>query len=270
MRISEVIATTLTERRRLMWIGVGVIALGCLTILITRISLDSDVLNMLPSNFLTVEGLKTYNRDFEQTRELTFALQCQPTDVDQLEEFAAKFAEELRKQPWAVRVLSGSPMETPDGLHDLQNMAAPLLLNLEPRTFENTILILQPDRIRERLSRLREQIEAGSPRPQFELEFDPLGVLAPALRPFAESSAIQEEQPLTSPDRTMRLFLVVTNQESISAFECQRLMRQVNEFRKHAADGWTGGPLQVLITGRAAFVAEVSLSMRYDIIATVI
>src|SRR3954453_13481787 len=121
MRPSELIARLVTQRRPLVWGAVAAIAAGCIFILVTRISLDSDVLNMLPGNFATVEGLKTYNRDFEQTRELTFALQCQPTDVDQLEEFAAKFAEELRKQPWAVRVLSGSPMETPDGLHDLQN-----------------------------------------------------------------------------------------------------------------------------------------------------
>ena len=98
MRASEFIANTVTERRRLMWAAVAVLALGCLTILATRISLDSDVLNMLPSQFSTVEGLKIYNRDFEQTRELTFALQCQPNEVDQLEEFAQTFAEQLRKQ----------------------------------------------------------------------------------------------------------------------------------------------------------------------------
>ena len=270
MRPSQFIATIVTERRRLSWSAVGLLGICCITILVTRISLDSDVLNMLPGNFSTVNGLKTYNRDFEQTRELTFALQCQPNDVERLDEFAPVFAQKLREQSWAVRVLAGSPMETPEGMHDLQTIAVPLLLNLEPAAFDNAISILEPNRIRQRLHRLREEIEAGSPRPQFELEFDPLGVIAPALRPFAEATAIQEEQPLTSADRTMRLFLVVTNQRSISAFECQRLMRQVNAFRAHAVDGWTGGPLQVLITGRSAFVAEVSLSMRYDIIATVV
>ena len=267
---SETIARIVTERRKTVWLGVCVLALACIAVLVTRISLDSDVLNMLPGNFSTVEGLKIYNRDFEQTRELTFALQCQQADADLLEEFAGKFADELRQQPWAVRVLTGSPMETPDGIRDLQNLAVPLLLNLEPGAFEKTVSVLEPNRIRERLHRLREQIEAGSPRPQFELEFDPLGVVGPALRPFAEASAMQEEQPLTSPDRTMRIFLVVTNQRSIGAFECQRLMRQVNAFRAHATDGWTGGPLQVLITGRSAYVAEISLSMRYDIVTTLL
>jgi predicted RND superfamily exporter protein len=117
---------------------------------------------------------------------------------------------------------------------------------------------------------LRQQIEAGSPRPEFELSFDPLGLIAPALKPFAESTVIEQEQPLTSSDRTMRIFLVVTNQTTVSAFECQRLMRRVNEFRKNATEGWQGAPLQVLVTGRPAFVSEISLSMRYDVVATLL
>jgi predicted RND superfamily exporter protein len=150
----------------------------------------------------------------------------------------------------------------------LQSIAVPLVLNLEPTAFEQTMSILQPEKIRERLQHLRQEIEAGSPRPEFELEFDPLGIIGPALKPFAENNAIEQEQPLTSPDRTMRVFLAVTNQSSISAFECQRLMRQVNAFRAKARDGWNGGPLDVLVTGRSAYVAEISLSMRYDIVAT--
>src|SRR5205807_7044701 len=57
----------------------------------------------------------------------------------------------------------------------------------------------------------------------------------------------------------------------ISAFECQRLMRHVNEFRNTAAEGWDGSrPLQILVTGRSAFVSEISLSMRYDVVATLL
>jgi predicted RND superfamily exporter protein len=217
-----------------------------------------------------VQGLKIYDRDFEQTRELTFALQCAPNDVDKLEEFAPVFAERLRQQPWCTRVLAGSPMSTPDGIHDLQSIAVPLLLNLEPNAFRETMLVLQPEKIRDRLHRLRQQIEAGSPRPEFELSFDPLGLIAPALKPFAESTIIEQEQPLTSPDRRMRVFLVVTNQRSISAFECQRLMREVNKFCAIADEGWNGGRLQVLVTGRSAFASEISLSMHYDVVATLL
>ena len=268
MRMSDLIARVMANRRSLVWLGVIVIAIVCLAILITRIEIDSDVINMLPKGFQSVEGLKIYDRDFEQTRELTFALRCQPEDVDKLEEFAPTFAENLRKQPWCERVLAGSPMETPEGIRDLQAIAVPLLLNLEPAAFEQTVSILQPQKIRDRLHRLRLEIEAGSPRPQFELGLDPLGVIGPALKPFADANAIEQEQPLTSPDRTMRIFLAVTNQSSLSAFECQRLMRQVNAFRAKAGEGWDGGPLEVLVTGRSAYVSEISLSMRYDIVAT--
>ncbi len=265
MRISDLIARLLTERRGLVWAAVIALIALCLTILITRLALDSDIINMLPGKFSSVEGLKIYNRDFEQTRELTIGLLCQPEDADKLEEFAPMFAELLHQQPWCQRVLSGSPMETPEGVKDLQSMALPLLLNLDPPTFASTLEVLQPEKMRARLHRLHEQIEAGSPRPQFELEFDPLGLIAPAMKPFAEGNAIQEDQPLTSPDRTMRVFLVVTNQRSPSAFDSQRLMREVNEFRARPLAGWDGGPLQLLVTGRSAYVSDISLSMREDI-----
>lgn len=268
MRTSDFIARVMTQRRTLVWFGVVALAVVCVAILITRIQLDSDVINMLPARFESIHGLKIYDRDFEQTRELTFALLCQHEDVDKLEEFAPTFSENLRKQPWCERVLAGSPMETPDGVRDLQSIAVPLLLNLEPATFDETLSILQPRKMRERLHRLHQEIEAGSPRPEFELGFDPLGVIAPALKPFAENNAIEEEQPLTSSDRTMRVFLLVTNQPTVSAFECQRLMRDVNAFVAHAHEGWDGGPLEVLVTGRPAYVAEISLSMRHDIVAT--
>ena len=271
MRISDFIAQTVTRRRGVVWLAVAALSVGCVAILATSLRLDSEIFNVLPGRFSSVQGLKIYDHDFEQTRELTFALVCDPQDVEKLEEFAPAFAERLRQQTWCARELAGSPMATSDGIRDLQSIAVPLLLNLEPSAFDEAMSILQPDKIRDRLHRLRQEIEAGSPRPQFELSFDPLGLIAPALKPFAQSTAIEQEQPLTSPDRTMRIFLVVTNQTSISAFECQRLMRHVNEFRKTAGEGWDGSrPLQILVTGRSAFVSEISLSMRYDVVATLL
>ena len=271
MRVSDFIARSIAQRRAVVWCGVTVLAIACIAILATSLRLDSEIFNVLPGRFSSVQGLKIYDQDFEQTRELTFALVCDPRDIDKLEEFAPVFAERLRRQLWTERVLAGSPMATPAGIRDLQTIAVPLLLSLEPSTFDEAISLLQPEKIRDRLHRLRQEIEAGSPRPEFELSFDPLGLITRALKPFAEGTVIEQEQPLTSPDRTMRIFLVVTNQKSISAFECQRLMRRVNQFRKTAGEGWDGNrPLQILITGRSAFVSEISLSMRYDVVATLL
>src|SRR5438477_884808 len=105
MRISDLIARIVTQRRGWVWCGVAMTIIACLTILITRLQLDSDVVNMLPGRFQSVQGLKIYDREFEQARELTFALECQPQDVDKLEQFAPVFAERVRQQPWSERVL---------------------------------------------------------------------------------------------------------------------------------------------------------------------
>src|SRR5947199_10131049 len=113
MRMGSLLARAMGQRRMLGWFGVAALAACCLAILVMRIELDSDVINMLPKGFESVQGLKIYDRDFEQTRELTFALRCQPQDVDKLEEVGPIFAANLPKQPWCDRVVAGSPMETP-------------------------------------------------------------------------------------------------------------------------------------------------------------
>src|SRR3954451_19539748 len=157
MRISDFIARTVTQRRALVWGGVGVMTFVCIAILVTSLRLDSEIFNVLPGKFPSVQGLKIYDHDFEQTRELTFALVSDPQEVDKLEEFATIFAERLHQQPWCARVLAGSPMATADGIRDLQSIAVPLLLNLEPSAFDEAMSILRPDKIRDRLHRLREQ-----------------------------------------------------------------------------------------------------------------
>jgi predicted RND superfamily exporter protein len=271
MSYSKVVARLVTRLRALVWLGVALVAGSCLWVLLARLRLDTEVLNLLPAKFSSVQGLKVYNADFAQTRELTFALVCQPNDVDQLEEFAPIFADRLLKQPWCRRVLNGSPMESPNAIPDLQRIAVPLLLNLEPEAFQDTIAVLQPDQMTARLARLHQEIEAGSPRPQIELQLDPLGVIGPALKPFAANASLEENQPLVSPNRTMRLVLAVTNQPGIGAFDCQKLMDKVTAFRAQAGAGWEGsGRLQILVTGRSAYVAEISRSMRYDIVVTLL
>src|SRR5438093_13676223 len=104
MRISDFIARTITQRRGLVWCGVIALAVACIAILITSLQLDSEIFNILPGSFSSVQGLKIYDRDFEQTRELTFALLCDPQDVDKLADFAQAFAEKLRNQPCCTRV----------------------------------------------------------------------------------------------------------------------------------------------------------------------
>src|SRR3982074_3557267 len=131
MPFHSTVSRLVTQRRGLVWLIVALLAAATIFVLVTRMKLDTEVLNLLPRGFESVEGLKIYNREFSQVRALTFALVCKPEDVDRLEEFAPQFAESLRQQPWCARILAGTPMETPEGIRDLQSIAVPLLLNLE-------------------------------------------------------------------------------------------------------------------------------------------
>ena len=80
--------------------------------------LDTEVLNLLPRGFESVEGLKVYNRDFSQVRELTFALALRsPRMSTSWRNSRRNLPTSLREQPWCARVLAGSPMETPEGVH---------------------------------------------------------------------------------------------------------------------------------------------------------
>src|SRR5207248_6394423 len=54
------------------------------------------------------------------------------------------------------------PILSPRRMPWVIDIAVPLLLNLEPRAFDEAISILQPDKIRDRLQRLRQEVEAGS------------------------------------------------------------------------------------------------------------
>ncbi len=74
MPLHSTISHLVTQRRGLIWLGVAVLAALSLFVLATRMKLDTEVLNLLPRGFESVEGLKIYNRDFAQVRELTFAL----------------------------------------------------------------------------------------------------------------------------------------------------------------------------------------------------
>ncbi len=124
--------------------------------------------------------------------------------------------------------------------------------------------------MRERLHRMHQEIQAGSPRPEFEIAFDPLGLIAPALKPFAENNSINRRPTvgLTGPDDAR--FSGGHESGLDRRLRVPALDAEGRSFRAHARAGWNGGPLDVLVTGRAAYVSEISLSMRYDIVVTVL
>src|SRR5437588_11682359 len=61
MRISDFIARVVTQRPGLVWRGVAALATVSIAILVMRIRLDSDALNILPATLSSIAGLKIYD-----------------------------------------------------------------------------------------------------------------------------------------------------------------------------------------------------------------
>ena len=269
MNLDHTIARIVARRPGAILVAVIALAIASLVVLFTCVRLDSDVLNLLPRSFDSVRTFKTYDQEFAQARELTFALLDENHTTD-LDAFTEQFGEMLRREPWVVRVMDRSPMETPHGIEEVQRIALPLLLNLPPRVFDQAIQLIEPQKIQARLHKMRAEIEASSPRAEMELNFDPLGLVAQALKPMAGSFSIEQTRPLSSPDGTLRIVLVVTNQQGLDAYACQAMMRQVEDFKRRVVASSQGKAPQILVTGRTAYVGELSLSMRGDIVSTIL
>ena len=91
---------------------------------LSRSSFDSDILNLLPSDDPAVQGLKIFNSEFTQTRELAFLLtwKAPPADWDRIRE---AFVARLRSQSWVHRVLDAPPLETIGGRKTIHEILVP-------------------------------------------------------------------------------------------------------------------------------------------------
>ena len=266
MSLSRTIAHFVTHRRPLVFSLVALTVAACVGVMLFALHFNSDILDMLPGKFDSVRSLKTSDREFTNARQLIFGIRDESGNLD-LDEITAHFAEEIKKEPWAVRVTAAPPLDSPDGVADLQKyLALPLLLNLPETDFVNALAALQPERIKERLHGLRVKMESPS-MAEMKLNFDALGLVQEALKPVAGSMTSQSSQSFISQDATIHLVFVETNQEGIGPKECQALMRRLESFEKTFLAGYHPAPT-ILVTGRTAFVDEISRAMIFDIGST--
>jgi len=160
-----------------------------------------------PAKFPSVQGLKIYDHDFEQTRELTFAL-SRPQDVDKLENSRRVFAERLGAGKHGARAcLAGSPMPLRKGIRDLQCDRGPVASQPEPSAFDEAMsnpATGESSRSPSSLARAdRSGLAAAAVRKSFR---SIRSMIAPALN-FAQSTADRTRTTAHLTDRTMRIFL---------------------------------------------------------------
>ncbi len=265
--LTEFLAKTIAHRTTALILAAVVIFGVALLIILNRHNLDSEVLDLLPGQFESVTGLKQYNNEFSQARQLVFVFLADEGHADDLGPFRDHFISELKKQPWILRTFDQVPIESDEGINEVQGVAPLLLLNLPPDDFRDAMNLLQPAEVQERLTRIRTMLnDAMSIRSQMEVTMDPLGLLTRAMKPFATGSLTTSSNTfsLGSSDGLMQLAFATTNQPGLGTKECQDVMDQLTTFQSRVLKDWDGYKPRVMVTGRTPFVAQISRSMDRD------
>ena len=261
-KIAERVAHLVAQRPRLLWGILLLLLAGAAALILGRSRLNSEVLDMLPGHFESVRIYRLADREFSSARELIIGLLAPSDEVD-MDGFTDHFASALRKEPWVVRVMDRSPLEAPGGLAEMRGVALPLMLNQPDDDFAKLIATLQPEAIATRLGKLRAKLESGVGLSQAELEYDPLGIVFPALKSLRTTGLVAGSHP------HFRTVFIHCDQADLNEPACNETMRKYEDFKARVLADWKTGPApEILCTGRTPYVAEMASKLKSDITST--
>src|SRR6201996_2658983 len=92
-KITELLARIIARRTKTLIVLALAIAALSIFIVVKRQNFDSEVLDLLPSKFLSVVGLKEFNSEFAQARQLVFGFLGEKGHSDEVEAFKTHFIE---------------------------------------------------------------------------------------------------------------------------------------------------------------------------------
>jgi predicted RND superfamily exporter protein len=231
-----------------------------------RLHFDADVLSLLPERIPAVQGLKIYQQHFANSRELILTVRS--TDAEAATAAAQSIAANLRRETNLVDEATWQPpwLEHPEQMAELVGY---LWLNQPPEVFGQLADRLAETNLSAVLSATREHLATTlSPRDLAQLSYDPFGLtqLPPAITGAAPGFG-QGQDMFSSADGAFRIIFVKARGELSGYRECTEWFNAV----KRIAEGSLppGGRAALGFTGRPAFVAEISGSMKHDITLSV-
>jgi len=234
-----------------------------------RLRFDVDVLNLLPPDQPSVQGLKLYQEHFANARELIITLRA--PDAERAERLAGALALRLRQ---ATNLVAGVAWQPPwlDAPGQLAELLACLWLNQPAESFGALTNRLAAGGLQAVLAETKEALATSlSPLDITRRAFDPFDLLnLPALTNVSGLSLEQGQNMFASSEGSYRLLFVQARPELASYRSCaswlQSIQATVGGLRLHQAD-WQG--VVIRYTGRPAFVTEIAASMRHDLSGSV-
>src|SRR5688572_16587975 len=151
----------------------GLVVAGAL-----RLRFDVEILNLLPRGLPVVEGLRVYQENFSNARELLLTVQS--PDADSTELAAQLIVERLRAASNLVAYVSWKPawMEHPD---EATELIAYLWLNREPSAVSNLAARLTGESLTNSLRAAKEELSITlSPGELGTRGYDPFGIMRSA------------------------------------------------------------------------------------------
>jgi predicted exporter/lauroyl/myristoyl acyltransferase len=245
------------------WWALLVVAVG---LGLARLRFDVDILDLLPPDEPSVQGLKLYQKYFTNARELIVTLRA--PDSDTAEKLSGELAARLRQETNLVETVTWQApwMEKPEQLGELLGW---LWFNQPPGDFSALTNHLAPDQLKPQLDETRELLaNSMSPMDLARRSFDPFNLLTmPALTNISGMNMDQGNQMFASTDGKFRLLYLQSAVDLMSYRDCESWLKKiyaiVGELQNGPSkDDWKN--VTVHYTGRPVFVEEIATSMQHD------
>jgi predicted RND superfamily exporter protein/lauroyl/myristoyl acyltransferase len=250
------------------WWWIWLALLVCLGL--WRLRFDVDILNLLPPDEPTVQGLKLYQHHFANAQELIITLRA--PEAERAERLASALATRLRQESGLVAGVSWQPpwMEEPGQLAELLGC---LWLSQPPELFGTLTNRLAPDRLKAVLTETKEALTTSlSPMDIARRAFDPFDLLnLPALTNVNRLGVDQGQNMFASSGGTFRVLFVQARPELASYLACASWLTSVRAVvagLRNQRDEWKD--VAVHYTGRPVFVTEMAATMQHDLSGSVI
>ena len=233
---------------------------------LARLRFDVDILDLLPPDEPSVQGLKLYQKYFTNARELIVALRA--PDADTAEKLSGELAARLRQETNLVETVTWQApwMEKPEQLGELLGW---LWFNQPPADFATLTNHLAPDQLKPQLDETRELLaNSMSPMDLARRSFDPFNLLTmPALTNISGMNMDQGNQMFASTDGKFRLLYLQSAVDLMSYRDCESWLKQIHAVigelqNGPSKDDWKN--ITVHFTGRPVFVEEIATSMQHD------
>ncbi len=229
-----------------------------------RLRLDVEVLNLLPDEFPVVRGIKFYQTNFANARELIITIESGDPDVT--ENAARSIAIALRAATNLTRQVTWQPlwMENPGQSAELIAYA---WFNQPPEAFAELTNRLASTNLPNILREAQEALTTSlSPQDLARRGYDPLNLTQLPESFGAVNSFGDGGEFFVSGDGMFRVVFAEARPELSDYARCTKWVQEMRRAVTNALyTAQLSEPVKVHFTGRPAFVAEISSGMKQDL-----